>query len=337
MELTRRALLSLRRPLPPARTPGFWLHLHREAMACRFEVTLPSELAGCTDAAHASLDIVDRLEEQLSIFRPQSELARINTEASAHAVPVEPRLFDLLARCRDLHARTDGAFDVTATPLSQIWGFLRRQGRIPTADQLAEARACVGMQHVQLDRPATTVRFTRPGVALNLGGIGKGYALDRAARPLRDAGATALLTSGSSSMLAVGAGPDGAGFTVGLRDPFAHGRRLGTVRLRDAALGVSGVSEQSFTHEGRRYGHIIDPRNGWPVEGRAYVAVIAPNAALADALATAFFVGGPGLAERIIEKTPAVTALLVDMPLSGESPAPVVVGDPSAWSQIGAH
>src|SRR4051812_27916622 len=181
MELTRRALLSLQRPLPPARTPGFWLHLHREAMACRFEVTLPSELASCTDAANAGLDIVDRLEEQLSIFRPHSELSRLNAEASARAVPVEPRLFELLARCRQLHASTGGAFDITATPLSKIWGFLRREGRIPTPDELAEALACVGMQHVALDRAASTVRFARPGVALNLGGIGKGYALDRAA------------------------------------------------------------------------------------------------------------------------------------------------------------
>jgi thiamine biosynthesis lipoprotein len=306
-------------------------------MACRFEVTLPSELAGCTDAANAGLDVVDQLERQLSIFRPDSELSQINAGAADRAMPVERRLFDLLARCRDLHAATGGAFDITATPLSKIWGFLRREGRIPTDDELAEARACVGMQHVVLDRAASTVRFTRPGVALNLGGIGKGYALDRAARPLREAGATGLLTSGSSSMLAIGAGPDGTGYTVGLRDPFDHERRLGTVRLRNAALGVSGVSEQSFTHEGRRYGHIIDPRSGWPVEGRAYVAVIAPNATLADALATAFFVAGPALAARIIEKTPAVTALLLDMPLSGESSAPVVVGDPSAWSQIGAH
>ena len=337
MELTRRALLSLQRPLPAARSPGFWLHLHREAMACRFEITLPSELVGCTDAAQAALDTVDRLEDQLSIFRAASDLSRINAEASERPVRVEPRLYDLLARCRELHAMTDGAFDITATPLSKVWGFLRREGRLPTAEEIAEARACVGMHHVSFDRAARTVRFARPGVALNLGSIGKGYALDRAARPLLDAGATALLSAGSSSLLAVGAGPDGSGFTVGLRDPFAHERRLGTIRLRSAALAVSGTSEQFFTHEGRRYGHIIDPRNGWPVEGRAYVAVIAPNAAFADALATAFFVAGRALAERIIEKNPGVTALLIDMPLTGESPTPVVVGDPSAWSEIGAH
>jgi len=174
-------------------------------------------------------------------------------------------------------------------------------------------------------------------VALNLGSIGKGYALDRAAAPLRKARATALLTAGSSSILAVGAGPDGGGFQVGLRDPFDHQRRLGTVRLRDAALGVSGVSEQSFTHEGKRYGHIIDPRSGWPVQGRAYVAVIAPDAALADALATAIFVGGPSVAERMLAKHSGVTSLLVDTPLSGQPQAPLVVGETSAWSEILAH
>src|SRR6185369_504016 len=97
---------------------------------------------------------------------------------------------------------------------SKVWGFLRRQGRLPTEDEIAEARARVGMQSVVLDAATKTVRFARPGVALNLGSIGKGYALDRAAKPLREAGATALLTAGSSSMLAIGGGPDGRGFTV---------------------------------------------------------------------------------------------------------------------------
>jgi thiamine biosynthesis lipoprotein len=306
-------------------------------MACRFEITLPSEQADRTDAAHAALDLVDRLEDQLSIFRPQSELSQLNAAASERDVPVERQLFDLLVRCQELHALSDGAFDITATPLSKIWGFLRRQGRVPTPEEIAEASAAVGMHNVRLDRGVASVRFARAGVALNLGSIGKGYALDRAAAPLREAGATALLSAGSSSLLAVGGGPDGGGFTVGLRDPADHQRRLGTVRLRSAALGVSGISEQSFTHEGKRYGHIIDPRNGWPVEGRSYVAVIAPDAALADALATAIFVGGRAIAERIVKTHSGVTSLLVETPLSGQTTAPVIVGETSAWSQIGAQ
>jgi thiamine biosynthesis lipoprotein len=313
MDLTRRALLTLPRSSAPATSEGYWLHLARPAMACRFEVTLPSELDQHLDAAHAALDEVDRLEDQLTIFRESSELSFINRQAAERAVAVEPRLLALLAQCHEVHRATGGAFDITTTPLSRVWGFLRREGRVPSDEELAAARAKVGMQHVVVDHAAGTVRLARAGVALNLGSIGKGYALDRVAEGMRSAGvSTALLTAGSSSVLALGAGPDGQGYLVGLRDPADHTARMGTVLLNGNALGVSGVGEQSFTVDGRRFGHIIDPRTGWPVEGRAYVAVVAPTAALADALATAFFVGGRGVAERYVNEHPEVTALVMD-------------------------
>jgi FAD:protein FMN transferase len=339
MELSRRALLSFPRPQSPAKQApatetAFWLHLARPAMACTFEITLPSELEAHLDAAHAALDTVDHLEEQMSIFRDSSELSLINREAHARAVPVEERLFALLAQCQALHRQSEGAFDITSTPLSKVWGFLRREGRLPTAEELAEARARVGMEHVTLDGDgeAGTVRFARPGMALNLGSIGKGYALDRVGAQLTAAGVpTALLTAGASSILAVGSGPDETGFVVGLRDPFAHDQRLGTVRLRDSALGVSGSGEQHFVHDGRRYGHILDARTGWPVLDRAYVAVVAPTAAMADALATAFFVGGPEIAESYVSKHKEVSVLMMAMPLNGRS-EPVLIGKTSPWS-----
>jgi thiamine biosynthesis lipoprotein len=343
MELTRRALLSLPRSPATATSDGYWLHLGRPAMACKFEVTLPSELQDRLDAAHAALDEVDQLEEQLSIFRETSELAAINRLAAEQAVTVEPRLHALLLQCRELHRATGGAFDITSTPLSRVWGFLRREGRVPTAEELAGARRLVGMDQVTLDEEARTIRLATAGVTLNLGGIGKGYALDRVAEGMGRAGlATALLTAGASSILAHGAGPDGQGYLVGLRDPADHTRRLGTVRLAGAALGVSGVGEQSFAADGRRFGHILDPRTGWPVEGRAYAAVVAPTAALADALATAFFVGGRAVAERYVKDHPAVSALVMDSEdASGQRPGrnPVnrsqhlrVIGSKSLWS-----
>jgi thiamine biosynthesis lipoprotein len=332
MELTRRALLSFPRTLPPAAagTPGFWLHLGRPAMACRFEITVPSELEEHLDAAHAALESVDRLEDQLTIFRDSSELAQINRQAAAAAVPVEPRLWRLLLLCQELHRETGGAFDITSTPLSRVWGFLRREGRVPSADELGDARSRVGMQHVLLDPEAGTVRFAREGMALNLGSIGKGYALDRVATEMAEGGLhTSLLTAGASSVLALGTGPDGSGYIVGVRDPADHSRRLGTVRLRRNALGVSGAGEQYFTADGQRYGHIIDPRTGWPVEGRSYVAVVAPSAALADALATAFFVAGRETAERYVRDHAhqGVSTLMIE-----QGSAPLIIGNKTPWS-----
>jgi thiamine biosynthesis lipoprotein len=336
MELSRRALLKIpRRPRAPATKDGFWLHLGRPAMACRFEITLPSELGQHLDAAHAALDAVDRLEDQLSIFRESSELSAVNRAAADGPVAVEERLFSLLLQCQEIHAATAGAFDITSTPLSRVWGFLRREGRVPTDDELAEARERVGMQHVVLDEPVRTVRFSRPGMALNLGSIGKGYALDRVGAEMKAAGVeTGLLTAGASSVLAVGTGVDGTGFVVGLRDPFDHDRRMGTVQLRDAALGVSGIGEQHFTIDGRRYGHILDARTGRPVVDRAYVAVVAPTAAMADALATAFFVGGPETARAYVDSHREVSVLMMNTPTTPDSspPAPVLIGSPSPWS-----
>jgi thiamine biosynthesis lipoprotein len=332
MQLSRRDLLTFPRPQPPATKEGFWLHLARPAMACKFEITLPSELEAHLDAAHAALGTIDDLEEQLSIFRDSSELSFINREAHARPVPVEARLFALLGVCQELHVLSGGAFDITSTPLSRVWGFLRREGRLPTTEELAAARERVGMQHVQLDREAGTVRFAREGMSLNLGGIGKGYALDRVAGEMAAAGVTtALLTAGASSVLALGGGPDDTGFVVGVRDPFSHDRRLGTVKLRNAALGVSGTGEQHFIHDGQRYGHILDARTGWPVVDRAYVAVVAPTATMADSLATAFFVGGRDTAEAYVNTHKEVSVLMMDMPLHGRA-EPVFIGKSSIWS-----
>ena len=322
------------RPEPASYNPsaGYWVHLSRPAMACKFEITLPSELSEFLDAANGALDAIDALEAQLTIFRDTSELAAINRDAAAGPVRVESQLFALLSLCKTLHRETAGAFDITSTPLSRTWGFLRRQGRLPTAEELSAALANVGMDKVGLGSKMKTVRFAQPGISLNLGGIGKGYALDRVAGDLYAAGLdTALLSAGSSSLRAVGAGPTGDGYKVGVRDPFNHKRRYGTITLRDNALGVSGAGEQFFECEGRRYGHILDPRTGWPVDGRALVAVTAPTATLADALATAFFVGGREVAERYIQQHPDVGVVLMDMPLPGQRPEPLILGRNTQW------
>jgi thiamine biosynthesis lipoprotein len=335
MQLSRRSLLRFPRPQAPATSEGYWLHLSRPAMACKFEITLPSELQDRLDAAQAALGALEGLEEQLSIFRDSSELSFINREAAAGPVPVEERLFRLLVQCRQVHALTGGAFDITSTPLSRVWGFLEREGRLPSDEEIANALGRVGMQHVELDASARTVRFLRPGMSLNLGSIGKGYALDRVAAQMQGAGVdTALLTAGASSVLALGSGPDGDGFLVGLRDPFHHDRRLGTVRLKGAALGVSGTGEQNFVVDGRRYGHILDARTGWPVVDRAYVAVVAPTAAVADALATACFVGGRATAEAYVASHEEVSVLMIDMPAGPEqpNPPPIFIGRKSPWS-----
>jgi FAD:protein FMN transferase len=307
------ATVSMRRRVFAAAPPdveegsGQWLRLHRRAMACRFEITLDARDAHVVPAAQAALNHVDAIEAQLTVFRETSDLVRINRAAGREAVACEPALFALLLRCEALSAATHGAFDITSTPLSRCWGFLRREGRIPTADEIAAARRAVGMALVTLDRERSTVRFREPGVELNLGAIGKGHALDCVAVLLRRAGVQhALLSAGQSSLLAIGG--RGRGWSIDLVSP-QRPSPLARVWLRDAALGTSGAGTQFIVDSGRRYGHVIDPRTGESAAGVLSASVVCRSAADADALSTAFLVAGAAAAHDFCQRHHDVLAL----------------------------
>jgi len=289
---TRRDFLSLR---SPRATSDHWIRVFRRAMACRFEVTLLAEDAAFVRAASQALDLADELEESLSHFREESELTRMNRGAAEVPVRATPQMLALLRLCLDVHSATDGAFDVTTTPLSRVWGFLDRAGHLPAREDLEAARACVGCNQIQLDELRGLVRFAVPGVEVSFGGVGKGWALDRMAEALGDRGVPrALLSAGGSSFRA--AGGERGEFVVDVCPD--HGGPIARVRLEDAALGASTAAEQWFEADGRRHGHVLDPRTGHPAAGVRAAVVITPHAAVADALATAFFVGGPTLADR---------------------------------------
>lgn len=312
LTLKRREFLKPRR-LPRTPEPeGYWVHVSRTAMACRFEVTLAAREPEGVEAARAALDEVDRIEDQLTVFRATSEVSLVNQRAADEAVRVSPSLFELLKLSEELRRVTAGAFDVTSGPLTRCWGFLRREGRLPEACEIEDALARVGGDKLLLDEEARTVRFAREGLEINFGSIGKGYALDRVAAGVRRRVGAALLSAGFSSMRAVGRGADGRGWLVGVRDPRRKDKRMAVLRLRDCAMSTSGSEEQFFEHGGRRYGHIIDPRTGYPSEGVAGVTVVAASAAVSDALATAFFVGGRAMAEEICAKYAGVVALVLE-------------------------
>ena len=300
----------------------------REAMACRFEVVFNvGEVPDATELGVAALDLVDEIEATISIYREESELSRLNAGAAAGWQPVSDELHGLLALARELHDRTGGGFDIAAGALVRAWGFLRRQGRTPTDDELASALAASGMRHVELDAAGRRMRFTRPGVEINPGAIGKGWAVDRASDALAAAGVPSMLVhGGQSSVRARGihgpALPGRRGWPVGLRHPLFPGRRLATIALEDRALGTSGSATQFFVDRGRRLGHILEPRTGRPAEGVLSATVIAPTAAVADALSTAAYVLGVAGLETIAPPGGDVAAILV---LPGQSPASVRV------------
>ncbi len=285
-------------------------------MACEFEIVLNAgQYESGTEIALDSLDLVERLESQLSYFRSDSQISQLNRTAAEEPVPVEEGLFSLLAFAAEIHAETEGAFDLTATPLWKAWGFARRQGRVPDDHEIVEALKAVGGSSVELNADDKTVHFLKPGLELNLGSIGKGYALDRVSKLLDAAGIhDYLIQGGQSSVIARGTRFSGSrpdGWLVGLGHPLHPGDRIGYVRVRDRSMGTSGSASQFFRHKGRRYSHIIDPRTGQPAEGGLSATVLAADATRADALSTAFFVMGREKTFEYCRAHPELAVILI--------------------------
>ena len=290
----------------------------REAMACCFEAifnVVDNDVA--TAWGVEALDLIEAIEDRITIYRQTSELSILNRQAAGGWQSVSSELFDLLVLCRDLHERTLAGFDITSGPLVKAWGFGERRGRTPSPADLAAARSRCGMDNLEFDLESQRIRFRTAGVELNLGGIGKGWAIDRAIELIGQGGLVdVLLHGGHSSVRARGIrGVPGAttstGWPVGLRHPLRPRERLGQILLEDQALGTSGSGTQFFIDRGRKLGHILDPRSGRPANGVLSATVLAPTAAEADALATAAYVLGPSGLTHIAPRAGQVSAVLV--------------------------
>jgi thiamine biosynthesis lipoprotein len=309
------------------------LTLARLAMATRFEVVLHGENpAGLRAAGEEALQEVEQLDHRLSLYRPDSEVAHLNARAAREPVRVSPGLFALLQHAQVLSAETGGAFDITIAPLVRCWGFMGGNGKLPDARELEECRAKTGMHLVHLNGGAGTVRFEREGVMLDLGAIGKGYAVEKAAEVLRQAGVTsALIHGGTSTVCALGQPPDAECWKVavatsldgpggGVRQNAANASGgltnaatqppWVTISLRDEALSVSAVWGKFFKADGNIFGHVLDPRSGRPVAGAMAAAVVLPSATETDALSTALLVLGAEGQERICRLRPGMRTLL---------------------------
>jgi thiamine biosynthesis lipoprotein len=249
------------------------------------------------------------LEAALSTWRPDSSVSRLNAAAGAGPQAIDPALAALLREALALSARTAGSFDVTVGPLVALWKEAVRRGGPPAAEELAAARSLVGPELVELrgERAA----LAKPGMSLELGGVAKGFALDRLVEALRVAGvADALLSFGESSVVALGGPEGGERWRLLVRGP--EGEYAGILALRDQSLSVSGSLGQYEEIAGRRFGHVIDPRSGMPVDGALVAVALAPSAAAAEAWSKALLVLGAEAGLALAEAEPDVEALLLE-------------------------
>jgi thiamine biosynthesis lipoprotein len=295
----------------------YLLKFGRRAMACQFQVMVNvGKYEAATEIAIEALDRVDELEQMFTVYRDDSEVSQLNQLAAGDYNFVSPELADLLRMSLQLHEMTSGAFEITAGPIADVWDKARRDGVLPSETEIERALQQVGSQHIAFDEKEDTISFLKAGVALNFGGIGKGYALDDSASILESRGMSDFLFHGGrSSVLARGQCASAAAgespWRVGVIHPLRPNQRLAEVRLENRALSTSGSQTQSVTFGGRRYGHIIDPRTGWPAEGVLSVTVVAQTGAEADAMSTALYVLGVERGLELCEQHPQFGAIFV--------------------------
>lgn len=287
-------------------------------VAVRIAVYAPSESTAKL-GGQAAFDRFAALEQVMSDYRPSSELMRLCAKAGGPPVPISRDLFDVLSRAREMSRRSDGAFDVTVGPLVQLWRRSRTTRVLPTPEEVRTAKALVGWRKVKLDPQRRTAQLLVPGMRLDLGGIGKGYAADQAVAILRARGIRSALVEAGGDIVVSGAPPEEPGWriTVANRASDSEGNPPAEIFLRDRAISSSGDTEQSVEIGGKRYSHIVDPATGLGLTSRVAVTVLAPNGATSDPLTKAMSILPLKRAEALARSFRGVKVWIRHLPLTG--------------------
>lgn len=267
--------------------------------------------------AGEALRELHRVESVMSTWRETSEISILNARASGTVQSVSRELYTVVDSAFHYAALTGGAFDITVRPLVRLWGFQGGTARIPTDAEIDTALALVGYGLVALDEARPGIALP-PGMELDLAGIAKGYAVDRCTALLMERGVTSALVNLGGNIYALGAPPGKRGWAVGIREARGARSTVGVLLLKNAAVATSGNYENFAEIEGKRYGHIIDPRTGRTVDHMLSVTVVAPTAIAADALSTGLFVMGTERGSELVERLAGVKALFAETSDGGD-------------------
>jgi FAD:protein FMN transferase len=262
-------------------------------------------------AIAAVFDEISRLEAILARTKAGSDLERINSAAGKQPVTVSAPTFEVIQLGLDVGGRTDGAFDITIAPLIELWGFGTGETRVPTTEQLAHALNLVDFRNVSTYAEERQVYLQEADMRLDLGGIAKGFIVDKAVERLRAEGIISASVDAGGDIRVIGNKMDGTPWRIGIRDPRDRRRLVAVIPLTNRAIVTSGDYERLFFHEGERYHHILNPGTGMPARGVISVTIVANDAFTADALSTAVFVMGLEQGMAFVEKLPDIEAVII--------------------------
>lgn len=262
-------------------------------------------------AITAGFQEIHRLEELLSTWMPTSELSRVNAAAGREPVRVSPETMAILKQSLEIAKLTEGGFNIAVGPAVEAWSVMER-AQVPDEAELQALKPLTNLSHIHLDEAAGSVFLDLPGMRVDVGGIGKGFAADLAVKTMQDAGASAGVVALSGDIKTFGRLPDGAQFPFGIRHPRKEGAVLALLELRDEAISTAGDYERFFERDGVRYHHILAPTTLQPARGCQSVTVIAKEGVMADGLDTGIFVMGPKRGMELVERLPDVEAVIVD-------------------------
>jgi thiamine biosynthesis lipoprotein len=296
--------------LSPVNATAKWYRQDAAIMGTAIAVDLwyEDEVRG-RELTQAVMDEMQRIDELMSTYKPGSELSRINSRAGDEAVPVSAELLALIRQALDFSRLTDGAFDITYASAGQYYDF--RKHIRPSAERLAQAVPAIDYHHIQIDPQHATIRFLHPGVRIDLGGIAKGYAVDRCIAILQAAGVKSAMVNAGGDTRVLGKHWQQP-WMVGIRDPRNKEGLVTMIPLEDAAISTSGDYERYFEQGGVRFHHILNPRTGTSTSGVRSVSIIGAQATTTDALSTSVFVMGtePGL--KLVDSLPDIEAVIID-------------------------
>jgi thiamine biosynthesis lipoprotein len=286
--------------------------ISRQALGTVIGITLYDKDSRTDAAADAAFDIIDGISRTMNRFDPESELSKLNAAAGKDWVPVSENLFSVIRDSVEYSRRTGGAFDATVLPVMKLWNFREEMPAAPSAEVVEGARSLTGWEKVALNPGDRRVFLPREGMGIDLGGIAKGYAVDRAAEELRRRGIRAAMVVGAGNIAVIGTPPGRRSWRIGVQHPRRKGETIGTLSIASGAVATSGDYERFVMIKGRRYSHIIDPASGWPVANNVVsVTIHAPTAEDADAYAKFVFVRGKDDGMRFVESQQGMGAVVI--------------------------